>query len=281
MKILITGSKGFVGTHLSRSLSKKHKIVGFDVKDGKDIFDTKLLNSNLKNVEVVIHLAAYVSGNESWEKPLDYFMNNGIGTFKVIDAAIRNKVKRIIFFSSAAVYGKPLTPYGASKVFEEAIATSYKDRIETVVLRPFNIYGPGMKPNDYRVIPTFVSKALSGEPLPVHDKGSQTRTFCYVTDAVSGFLKILLSEKNGEVYNIGNEKPEITVYDLALAIAKVSPKKVAIKKIEYPASYPAGEPQRRCPDLTKSRTMLDYNPKVDLDTGLRRSIDWFISEYKL
>ncbi len=231
MKILITGSKGFVGTHLSRSLSKKHKIVGFDVKDGKDIFDTKLLNSNLKNVEVVIHLAAYVSGNESWEKPLDYFMNNGIGTFKVIDAAIRNKVKRIIFFSSAAVYGKPLTPYGASKVFEEAIATSYKDRIETVVLRPFNIYGKGQNPAYGYAIHNFYKGIRKIGEIEIYGDGNQTRDFIFIDDVTKAVEVMLTAKVPVGSVDLGTGK-EIRILDLAKFVGKIVGKPYAVKYLE-------------------------------------------------
>src|SRR3989344_2413978 len=129
MKILITGSKGFVGKHLAKKLKSHHKVVSFDLKDGRDIFDEKLLDKYLNEVDVVIHLAAFVSGPESWNEPEKYLINNGIGTFKIIKASIKNKVKKIIIFSSAAVYGDPLTPYGASKIFAETISKSYKDQI--------------------------------------------------------------------------------------------------------------------------------------------------------
>ncbi|KKR88176.1 MAG: NDP-hexose 3-C-methyltransferase [Candidatus Woesebacteria bacterium GW2011_GWB1_41_10] len=285
--------------------SEKKNFLG-EIKSNKFEFiqhDIRLPINVKRNVDYIIHAAGLASPFYYQKYPLETIESAVMGAKNLLELSRLKRVKSFLFFSSSEIYGDPDSKhvptkedyaghvssvgpracYDESKRLGETLSLVYHQQfgVPVKIVRPFNIYGPGMKPNDYRVIPTFVSKALSGEPLPVHDKGSQTRTFCYVTDAVSGFLKILLSEKNGEVYNIGNEKPEITVYDLALAIAKVSPKKVAIKKIEYPASYPAGEPQRRCPDLTKSRTMLDYNPKVDLDTGLRRSIDWFISEYKL
>lgn len=123
--------------------------------------------------------------------------------------------------------------------------------------------------------------ALQGKPLPVHGDGQQTRTFCYVTDAVVGIYKVLLSEKNGEVYNIGNDDNEIAMIKLAEQVKNLLPIEVKIETIPYPANYPGDEPRRRCPDLTKIKTGLKYQPKVDLETGLERLLAWFRSEYKL
>ncbi|KKQ91839.1 MAG: NAD-dependent epimerase/dehydratase [Candidatus Woesebacteria bacterium GW2011_GWB1_39_10] len=231
MKILITGSKGFVGTNLSRLLSKKNEVIEYDIKNGRDIFDTKLLNSNLKNVEVVIHLAAYVSGNESWEKPLDYFMNNGIGTFKVIEAAIKNKVKRIIIFSSAAVYGKPLTPYGASKVFAEAISNSYKDRIETIVLRPFNIYGKGQNPAYGYAIHNFYKGIKNDGEIEIYGDGNQTRDFVYIDDVVKIVEIMLTARVPAQPVDVGTGK-EVKILNLAEYIGKVADKPYKIKFLE-------------------------------------------------
>lgn len=231
MKILITGSKGFVGTHLSRLLSKKHKVIEYDIKDGKDIFDTKLLYSDLKNIEVVVHLAAYVSGNESWEKPLDYFMNNGIGTFKVIDAAIQNKVKRIIVFSSAAVYGKPLTPYGTSKVFAEAIATSYKDQIETIVLRPFNIYGKGQNPAYGYAVHNFYKGIKNKGEIEIYGDGNQTRDFIYINDVVKTVEAMLTAKVPAQPVDLGTGK-ETKILNLAKSIGKIVGKPYTVKLLE-------------------------------------------------
>lgn len=228
MKILITGSKGFVGTHLSKLLSKNHEIIEYDVKNGKDIFDTKLLNNNLKNVEVVVHLAAYVSGNESWEKPLDYFMNNGIGTFKVIDAAIQNKVKKIIIFSSAAVYGKPLTPYGTSKVFAEAIATSYKDRIETIVLRPFNIYGKGQNPAYGYAVHNFYKGIKNNGEIEIYGDGKQTRDFIFIDDVVEVVDAMLTAKVPAQPIDLGTGK-ETKILDLAKSVGKIVDKPYTVK----------------------------------------------------
>ena len=144
------------------------------------------------------------------------------------------------------------------------------------IVRPFNVYGPGMKGTDYRVIPTFLAQGCRSQPLTVHDKGNQTRTFCYVTDAIIGFFKVLISGKDGEVYNVGNTDDEINMRSLADMVAsEVFDNKVKVNLIRYPDAYPQDEPRRRCPDITKISKQLGYSPKVDLKNGLKRSYLWF------
>lgn len=288
----ITGSerKNFLG----EIDSSKFEFVQHDIR----------LPINVKGkVDYIIHAAGLASPFYYQKYPLETIESAVMGVKNLLELSRLKKAKSFLFFSSSEIYGDPDSKnvptseeyaghvssvgpracYDESKRLAETLSLVYHQQfgVPVKIVRPFNVYGPGMKLNDYRVIPTFISKALRGEPLPVHDRGVQTRTFCYVSDAVCGFLKVLLSEKNGEVYNIGNEKPEITVYDLAVIISNNSPKRATIKKIQYPSSYPAGEPQRRCPNLTKSRTVLGYSPKVDLEAGLKRSIDWYISEYNI
>src|SRR5262249_19479686 len=124
-----------------------------------------------------------------------------------------------------------------------------------------------------RVIPMFTYEALNGRALPVHGDGRQTRTFCYITDAITGFIKAILRGKPGEAYNIGNANNEIPMVDLARMYSSVVPGS-KIQFIEYPDTYPAGEPQRRCPDLTKAAKDLGYASRMDLQTGLARFVDW-------
>jgi len=148
------------------------------------------------------------------------------------------------------------------------------------IVRPFNIFGPGMYPDDYRVIPNFVSRGLKNEPLIAYDKGQQTRTFCYISDAVSGFLKTLLSNKEGEVFNIGNDADEITMIDLASLVANFITDAKILKK-NHPQNYPAENVQRRCPDISKAKKELGYQPRVDLTTGLKRIITWYKAVFPL
>jgi len=130
-----------------------------------------------------------------------------------------------------------------------------------------------MKHDDRRVVPMFTYRALNGKPIPVHGDGLQTRTLCYTTDAITGFLKVLLRGRPGEPYNIGNADNEISMANLAELYAKLVPG-ATFERIDYPDSYPAGEPQRRCPDLSKARDELGYEPQVHVEDGLSRFIDW-------
>ncbi len=217
----------------------------------------------------------------------------------MLKLAAAKKAKSILFFSSSEIYGDPdprfvptpetyrgnvssLGPrscYDESKRIGETLCMAHYRVHQTQVkmVRPFNVYGPGMSSKDYRVVPTFLSQIIEGKPLTVHDKGNQTRTFCYVTDAIIGFFKVLLSDNNGEVYNIGNDDEEINMKSLAELLAKIIPDKVEINLVNYPENYPQDEPQRRCPDLTKARTQLNYKPTISLKNGLSRSYRWMKS----
>ena len=136
-----------------------------------------------------------------------------------------------------------------------------------------------MKPGDYRVMPRFLINALQGQALPIHGNGLQTRTYCYVTDAISGFLRILLLGQSGEVYNIGNQDNEINLIELAKMVSDLFGGQVKVEKIPYSSAYPADEPNRRCPDITKAKTELGYYPTVDIKTGLARLLQWYRDEF--
>lgn len=283
--------------------SERKNFLG-EINDNKFEFiqhDIRLPLNIKGKVDYIIHAAGLASPFYYQRYPLETIESAILGAKNLLELSRLKRVKSFLFFSSSEIYGDPdpkyvPTPetyaghvssvgpracYDESKRLGETLCLVYHQQfgVPVKIVRPFNIYGPGMKLNDYRVIPTFLAKALKGESLPVHDRGKQTRTFCYVTDAIIGFFKVLLSDKNGEIYNIGNDKPEITIYDLAQKIAEVAPHQVTIKKISYPPAYPAGEPQRRCPDLTKAKNYLNYQPRVSLEDGLRRSLQWFVAEY--
>ena len=169
----------------------------------------------------------------------------------------------------------PRACYDESKRLGETISIIYHQRfnVPVKIVRPFNVFGPGMKHNDRRVIPMFTYEALNGRALPVHGDGRQTRTFCYITDAITGFIKAILRGKPGEAYNIGNANNEIPMVDLARIYSSVVPGST-VQFISYPDTYPAGEPQRRCPDLTKAAKDLGYRSRIELRTGLGRFVDW-------
>ena len=227
-----------------------------------------------------------------------------LGTKNMLELAKENKVKSFMFFSSSEIYGDPdpkfvPTPetyygnvsctgprsnYDESKRLGETLCIAYHEthNVPVKMVRPFNVYGPGMREDDYRVLPNFVSSAFKGNPLPVYGEGNQTRTFCYITDAMTGFFRVLLSEFNKESFNVGNDKEEIDMLGLANLISEIFDNKVKIQKsIGLNDAYGKSDPKRRCPDLTKIKTMLNYNAKVDLRTGIKRFIQWASQEYSI
>jgi UDP-glucuronate decarboxylase len=219
----------------------------------------------------------------------------------MLEMAKSKKTKSIVFFSSSEIYGDPdpkyvpikesyhgnvssIGPrscYDESKRLGETLCITYFDlyKLPIKIIRPFNVYGPGMKEDDYRVIPAFMASALRGKIIPVHSSGKQTRAYCYISDAIIGFLKVLLRGKDCEAYNIGNDRTEVTVNTLAQTLNGLFDNKLNIGNVEYPKDYPQDEPKRRCPDLTKSKRDLSYHPEVDLKEGLKRTLDWCRSNW--
>jgi len=202
------------------------------------------------------------------------------------------------FFSSSEVYGDPddahiPTPetyqgnvsitgpracYDESKRFGETLCLTYWRIFELPVkiVRPFNVYGPGIRPDDYRVLPNFIEHALRGKPLPIHGDGSNTRSFCYINDAVEAIFKVLFSGVDGEPFNVGNPEPEISVKELAHLVAQAMPTRVEVAHIDPPhVVYAKSDPKRRCPDISKLRVVTGFTPRYDLITGLKRTIEWF------
>ena len=137
-----------------------------------------------------------------------------------------------------------------------------------------------MGQNDYRIFPNFVSNILQNKPISIYGSGNQTRTYCYITDAMEGFLRVIKFGKFGQAYNIGNNKPEVSVEDIYRVFKKINDKKVIAKYVKRPKSYPMDEPQRRCPDIAKSKRHLGYKPKIGLETGLNKYMDWAKKNYK-
>jgi UDP-glucuronate decarboxylase len=244
----------------------------------------------------IIHAAGVASPVYYMKYPMETIEGAVLGAKNLLELARRNKqLEGFLFFSSSEIYGDPdpkavPTPetyhgyvssvgpracYDESKRLGETISTIYQQRyaVPVTIVRPFNVFGPGMQHNDRRVIPMFTYEALNSRALPVHGDGRQTRTFCYITDAICGFLKTLLRGKPGEAYNIGNSNNEISMADLAAMYAAVVPG-ATVRFISYPDTYPAGEPQRRCPDLTKAAKDLGYGAKVELQAGLARFVAW-------
>ncbi len=266
----------------------------------------KMIKHDVKNqiqinekIDYIIHLAGIASPRFYRKYKIETIDVGTLGTKNMLELAKENKVRSMVFFSSSEVYGDPdprfvPTPetyngnvscigprsnYDESKRLGETMCIAYYQthNVPVRMIRPFNVYGPGMRLDDYRVIPNFAAKAFSGEKLPVYGQGINTRTFCYVTDAMDGFFRVLLADNyNGEPFNVGNDQNEISMEELAGIVSEIFGNKAGIEKTTGPNdAYFAGDPKRRCPDIKKIRK-LGYEPKVDLRTGIRRFIEWAI-----
>ena len=249
------------------------------------------------SVDYIIHAAGIASPIFYKKYPIETIDGMVLGLSNLMKFAVKNPVKSFFTFSSSEIYGNPypefvptketyygnVSPigprscYDESKRMEEAMCAAYQ-RIHNVPVkwvRPFNISGPGMRRVDDRVLPKFIYGGLENRPATVHLPGLQTRTLTYITDGMVGFLKAMLVGKDGEVYNIGREEEEISILDLAERVSKVAfDGKMKIEKIEMPTEYPQDQAQRRCPDVSKAREQLGYDPQVDLDTTILRTKEW-------
>jgi UDP-glucuronate decarboxylase len=252
------------------------------------------------DVDYIIHAAGIASPFYYRAYPLETLEVAITGTRRMLELA-EEKNARITFFSSSEIYGDPdpkhvpmaesyrgnvscqgpRACYDESKRVGETLCyifhTHYGTKTNTI--RPFNVYGPGMQETDYRVLPNFASRIKGDDPLHVYGSGTQTRTFCYITDAMVGFLLVILKGIPGEAYNIGNPEPEISMLDLIGVLEEVLEKPLPKNVIEYPDSYPADEPMRRSPDITKAKRQLKFEPAVDLPEGLARFLSWTDQTY--
>ena len=251
-------------------------------------------------LDYVIHAAGIASPYYYRAYPLETLEVAITGTRRMLELADA-KGARFSFFSSSEIYGDPdpkhvpmaesyrgnvscqgpRACYDESKRVGETLCYIFHtmNGTATNTIRPFNVFGPGMQETDYRVLPNFANRIKGGHPLQVYGSGNQTRTFCYITDAMVGFLLTILRGVPGEAYNIGNPKPEISMVELVKRIEGVLGRGVDHTIIEYPDSYPADEPNRRCPDIRKARLQLKFEPRIDLDEGLRRFLTWSDGTY--
>lgn len=253
-----------------------------------------------KPLHFILHVAGIASPYYYRAYPLETLDVAVTGTRHMLELARQHKA-RLLFFSSSEIYGDPdqnfvPTPesyngnvsclgaracYDESKRLGETLCRIYHTKfgVETNMVRPFNVYGPGMQETDYRVLPNFASRIKGNKPLHIYGSGNQTRTFCYITDAIVGFLQVLVHGVPGEPYNIGNPRPEISMLHLAREIEKVLGRSLEVATVTYPDSYPADEPNRRCPDIRKASLQLDFHPRVPLKEGLKRFLTWSNSVY--
>jgi UDP-glucuronate decarboxylase len=245
--------------------------------------------------DYVLHAAGIASPEHYRAKPLET-IDVAVTVTKSLLEISRKCEARMLFFSSSEIYGDPIAGevptnedyrgnvssrgpracYDESKRLGETLCWIYENYFGThvSVVRPFNVYGPGMMPGDFRVMPNFATSIFRGQSLKVYGHGKQTRTFCYITDAIVGFLKVLLTAERPNVYNVGNPNPEISILDLANNIKKVLNQDFEVDIIPYPKTYPEDEPNRRCPDITRISEQLDYVPLVSLEEGIRRFFGW-------
>lgn len=247
-------------------------------------------------VHWVIHGAGIASPTFYRKFPLETVDVNVGGTRRVLEMARRHQVRSVLYLSTSEVYGDPdprfiPTPesyrgnvscngpracYDESKRMAETLCGIYRalDQVPVKIVRPFNVYGPGQRLDDCRIIPDLMSGALRRTPLALYSDGAATRAFCYIRDAIRAMWLILLSEADGETFNVGNDEEEISIAELARKLSGVAgpPALSVVHRNSEDPHYLTDNPQRRCPDLTELRTRFNWTPKVNLADGLRRTL---------
>jgi UDP-glucose 4-epimerase len=304
MRVLITGGAGFIGSHLADALiargdqvvaldnfstgstsNIKHITKNFEIIDG-DIRNSDLINETIKDVDLVLHMAAALGVNTILESPLESISTNITGSEVVLNAAARYK-KRILIASTSEIYGKnPNQPlketddrvvgspqkirwsYSDAKAIEEAMAVALNQEkgLKVTTARLFNTVGPRQSGRYGMVVPRFVKAALSNEPINIYGDGTQSRVFCHVQDAIEALLQLVATEKTiNEVYNVGGTG-EITIKQLAEVVIKQTNSKSTIEYIPYEKAYAPGfeDMQRRVPDISKIKQKLNWAPNMDL-----------------
>ncbi len=304
-RVIISGAAGFLGSHLcDRLLAEGMEVTGVDnllTGDMRNIAHLRLsakfhfLKKDVstplefrQKVDYVIHAASPASPKDYLEHPLETLDVGSSGTRTMLQIAHRNKA-RFLMLSTSETYGDPMVHpqvesywgnvnpvgprscYDESKRFAEALTMGWHRArgVNTGIARIFNTYGPRMKLNDGRVVPAFLDQALRGKSITVFGSGTQTRSFCYVSDLVEGLYRLLLSDEPMPT-NIGNPQ-EMTIMQFAEKIRDLIGKKVKI--IHKP--LPQDDPQQRRPDITKAKKLLKWEPVVSLEEGLRHTIEYF------
>ncbi|MGB9677203.1 MAG: UDP-glucuronic acid decarboxylase family protein [Candidatus Ratteibacteria bacterium] len=306
-KILISGGAGFIGSHLcdyfinngdtiwcidnfitSEKTNIKHLLNKKNfIFIEKDI--TKINEKKIKEkFDYVLHFASPASPVDYMKYPIETLKVNSIGTEKMLKIAL-NSNSVFLFASTSEVYGDPLIPvqneqywgnvnpiglrsvYDEGKRYGEAITMAYhrKYKLNTKIIRIFNTYGPRMRLNDGRVIPNFIFYALNNKPLPIYGDGKQTRSFCYIEDLIDGIVKVLDVNYNLPI-NLGNPE-EFTIIELAEKIEKIFEKKLGI---QYFPGLP-DDPRKRKPDITLAKKILNWEPKIKLEEGLKRTVEYY------
>jgi dTDP-glucose 4,6-dehydratase len=303
-RVVITGAAGFIGSHLCDALlDRGYSVVGVDnLLTGSTANIAHLANRDfvfIKHdvtnyiyiegpVDAVLHWASPASPIDYLELPIPTLKVGALGTHKALGLA-KEKKARFVLASTSEVYGDPLEHpqkesywgnvnpigprgvYDEAKRFAEAMTTAYRrfHGVDAKIVRIFNTYGPRMRLKDGRAVPAFMSQALRGEDVTIFGSGQQTRSFCYVSDLVEGIIRLMLSDVNDPV-NIGNPH-EMTIEEIARTIIKLTG---SGSKLVY-RPLPEDDPRVRQPDITRARTLLGWEPRVGLEEGLTRTLEYF------
>src|SRR3989338_6929280 len=303
--ILITGGAGFIGSHLCEFLiAKGYKVIAMDNLTTGNLKNISHLMKNKsfsfieadasehidieEKLDFVLHFASPASPIDYQKSPIQTLKAGSLGTHNTLGVALAKKATYVLA-STSEVYGDPLVNpqpetywgnvnsigvrgcYDESKRFAEALVMAYHrvHKLDTKIARIFNTYGPRMRKDDGRVVPNFITQALSNKPIKVYGNGKQTRSFCYVSDLIGGIYKLMMSDIN-EPVNLGNPE-EHTILEFAKVIKTLtkSNSKIVFKEL------PVDDPHIRCPDISKARKELGWKPKVSLKEGLSRTVEWF------
>ena len=314
--VLVAGGKGFLGTYFVKTLAKLNQIFENPVKifvldnliteKNKIQFDNDNINfieADISNsipikekIDYVIHSASIASPPIYRKFPLKTIDVNYQGTRNLLDFAKDNEIQSMLFLSSSEIYGDPSivpTPenywghvsctgpracYDESKRLAETICILYSQlfNIPIKIARPFNVYGPFLRLDDGRMIPDFMKNAIEKSKINIYSDGTPTRSFCYISDAIRGFFRILLLGEKGSIFNVGNDE-EVSVRQVAELVKNCFDKPIEINLEKNPdPNYTTDNPQRRCPDLTYIKNKVGYYPTIKLDNGIKRLHEWYI-----
>lgn len=302
---VVTGGAGFLGSHLvDYLLNKGHRVIAIDNLITGRVQNIAHLagNGNFKfikqdvtqyiflseKIDYVWHFASPASPIDYAEFPIQTLKVGSLGTHKALGLAMKNRA-RFLLTSTSEIYGDPLrhpqsedywgnvnsvgprSCYDEAKRFAEAMTMAYhrEHGLETRIVRIFNTYGPRMRLNDGRVVPAFISQALKKEPITLYGEGKQTRSFCYCSDLIEGIYRLMMSDHCDPV-NIGNPN-ELSIRQFAELILELTGTQLELINKDLPTD----DPKQRRPDITKARNLLQWEPKVDLRDGLKKTIDWF------
>jgi dTDP-glucose 4,6-dehydratase len=309
MRVLITGGAGFLGSHLcDRFLAEGHEVIAMDNLITGNTANIEHLAGHERflfikhdvtnyvyvegHLDAVLHFASPASPIDYLELPIQTLKVGALGTHKALGLA-KDKNATFLLASTSEVYGDPLVHpqtedywgnvnpigprgvYDEAKRFAEAMTMAYHryHEVDTRIARIFNTFGPRMRLNDGRVVPNFIAQALGGEPLTVYGDGSQTRSFCYVSDLIEGIYRLLHSDETDPV-NIGNPS-EMTILEFANKVIELTDSPSQITFVQPEDMRTKDDPKVRQPDISKARRVLGWTPKVKLDEGLRKTIESF------